>query len=193
MKTIELKLYEFEELSDEAKEKAREWFRSGHEFDHEYIIEDVKNIGELMGISIDNVYYSGFWSQGDGACFEGSYKYAKDSVKAVKEYAPNDTELHNIAIGLQETQRSHFYGLTANVKHRGRCYHELCTAIDVYNRDGYHANEKAEEEVSESLRLFMKWIYKKLEEQYEYEQTDEYVDECISINEYEFTEDGERY
>jgi hypothetical protein len=24
-----------------------------------------------VGIEVDNIYFSGFWSQGDGACFEG--------------------------------------------------------------------------------------------------------------------------
>lgn len=99
MQIIETKGYTFNELSEEAKEKAREWYRKVEDFSFyaETVIDDAKTIAKLMGININNVYYSGFWSQGHGACFEGTYTYKAGSVKALKDYAPLDTELHAIA------------------------------------------------------------------------------------------------
>src|SRR3990167_3827578 len=122
METIEVKVYQFDELNEEAKEKARAWFREGNQNDSFYaesVIDDAKQIGKLMGIDISKVYYSGFWSQGDGACFEGSYAYKKGSLKAIREYAPQDTELHRIATELAMIQRANFYGISGSVKHVG--------------------------------------------------------------------------
>src|SRR5512135_2350510 len=90
-------LYKFEELSEEAQQKALE---KQAEFEGENFEPDFDwyaNIAEAFGLDIrqtrktrmDNthfyaptIYYSGFWSQGDGACFEGSYSYKKGALKA---------------------------------------------------------------------------------------------------------------
>lgn len=206
IETITRKLFQFDELSDEAKEKAREWYRNASQgdfdaFQTEFVIKDAKAIGALMGIEVDKIFYSGFWSQGDGACFEGSYSYKKGSVKAVKAYAPQDKELHRIAEALAEVQKRNGYKLEASVKQRGHYYHSGCTEIDVtkgeeelcgHYESGRYFPEEAEGEVRDALRSFMDWIYKSLESEYEYQNSDEVVDETIRINEYEFTEEGRR-
>jgi len=200
MKTITTttNVFTFEELSEEAKEKARDWYRSVDDFDFsaECIIDGAKAIGALMGITIDKVLYSGFSSQGDGACFEGNYAYKKGSVKAVKEYAPQDEELHKIAEGLQELQRKAFYRLNATIEHSGRYYHENCTSIEV--RDSAHQYDDIvsawnEGIIKDFLRSFMQWIYSQLEKEYWYQNSDEVIDENIIANEYEFTKDGGRF
>jgi hypothetical protein len=103
-RVMETKVFKFEELSDKAKEKAREWFREGaldHDWwDTEY--DEAASIGEMMGISLRRkpvklhgggtrydpaIYFSGFSSQGDGACFEAHYSYVKGGAKAIREYA----------------------------------------------------------------------------------------------------------
>ena len=140
------------------------------------------------------IWYSGFSSQGDGACFTGFYSYAKDCLKAVKAYAPLDTELHSIAQRLQDVQRRHFYGLTANLTHGGRYYHENSISFDV--TDGMHEysnlNADTEDTICEALRDFMRWIYSSLEREYEYETSMAAFLECAEANEYEFTENGRR-
>lgn len=199
METIKVKVYQFDELNDEAKEKARAWYREGIIQDtnfSEYVIEDAKAVGNLMGISIDKVYYSGFWSQGDGACFEGSYSYAKGSVKAIKGYSP-EPELIRIASELASIQKVNFYGISGRVKHSGHYYHSNSTQIDLVKADnqGYEnqLDGDTEEAISQLLRDFMNWIYKTLERAWEDENSDANVDETISINEYGFTEEGSRH
>ena len=203
MRVVETKVYTFDELSDKAKEKAREWYRENDDFSFyaECIIDDAKTIGALMGIDIDKIYFSGFYSQGDGACFEGSYSYKKGSLKAVKSYAPLDIELHKIAGALAKLQKQHFYRLSASVKHRGHYYHEQCTEIDVLRNCEYmFSTSDSYVRGSDSdgaalvilLRDFMQWIYRQLEKEYEYLNSNEVVDENIIANEYEFTEEGER-
>ncbi len=44
----------------------------------------------------------------------------------------------------------------------------------------------------ELLRDFAHWIYRQLEQEWDYQNTDEQVDESIQANEYEFDEDGVR-
>ena len=194
--SIQIKtLYTFDELDDSAKETARQWYREGA-FDWEWWdFEDSKACGKILGIDIDKIYFSGFASQGDGACFEGSYSYAKGAVKAIKAYAPTDKTLHQIAEDLQSIQRRYFYQLSASVKHSGHYYHENCTEISVSDdRDGYgwDAGIEAEDAITEALRDFMRWIYRQLESEYEYINSDEAVDESILINEYTFDEEGNR-
>jgi hypothetical protein len=193
MKTKTIELYDFDELSDTAKEKVREWFRAGN-LDYAWwdsTFDDAKTIGTLLGIDVDDIEFSGFWNQGDGARFSGSYEYRKGAEKAVREYAPLDTELHAIAKGLTAIQRRYFYQLGARVTFTGRYCHEGCTSIDVWDkRDCDTDLTDAEETVSELLRDLMRWIYRMLKAEYAGLQADEQVDESIRCNSYTFDEDG---
>lgn len=76
--TTETHAYTIHELSDKAKERAHyQWLENFEFFGAEYVIEDAKEIAALMGWTIDKVFYSGFGSQGDGACFKGIMRYEK--------------------------------------------------------------------------------------------------------------------
>lgn len=206
---IERTLFKFEELNEVAKEKARDWYREGddYSFVQEYVYEDASRMGRLMGIDIDTkpvklmgggtryepcIWYSGFSSQGDGACFEGSYRYQKGAVKAVKSEC-NDSELIRIATELQEVQRRHFYKLRASTSHRGHYYHSGCMSVSVEHYDDqYRDIGSAEDDITQLLRDFADWIYEQLEKAYDYWMSDEAVDDTIIANEYEFTEEGVR-
>lgn len=209
--TVTTTVYKFDELSDEAKEKARNWWREGG-LDYDWwdsVYDDCDTIFKIIGITSDKmtkrmdgtirrsgpcIWFSGFSSQGDGACFEGSYSYAKGAGKAIRKHAPEDTELHRIVDELQDLQSRHFYKLSATVNHSGHYYHKHCTEIEVYkDGDDYNVPADLHEGVSDLLRDLMRWIYRQLEEEYEYLNSDESVDETIRANEYEFTENGERY
>lgn len=201
----------FSELNERAKERAREWWRQGFEFDAESIIEDAATVADLFGLDIrqtrkqradgshtyePTVYWSGFHSQGDGASFVGEYKYKKGAPKAVKEYAPKDEALHRIVNRLLAIQRKHFYKLRAEVKQSGRYSHSHTMSVQLsldstypinLPRDLWHGTEDA---VLKCMRDFADWIYRNLEREYEYQTSDEAVDGSIAANEYEFDEKG---
>jgi len=188
-------VYQLSELSDSAKQTALQtlaMWATEDSFWYETLIEDAKEIGKIIGIDIDNIYFSGFSSQGDGACFTGSYDYAKGSCKAIREYAPRDSDLHDIADGLAAIQKPNFYQLSARVEHSGHYSHEYCTAISVH-LDGYPAPAETYDTVTDLLRDFMRWIYKHLELEYEYCTSEETLTENADAIEYEFTESGEIY
>ncbi len=193
METRSYKVYKFDELSDESKEAAMEKFRE-HNLDYEWwspVYDDARDIGVLMGITIDRIYFTGFCSQGDGACFEGSYSYELGSVKQIREHAPKDGTIYRLAAELSKLQRTRFYRLSASVKHSGHYYHERSTDIRVCIEDGYDdVDVDTDEALSELLRGFMRWIYKRLEETHDYLQSDESIKETIKANQYLFTEDG---
>ncbi len=190
-------VYTFDELSDEAKEAALEKWRE-HGLDYEWwdmAYEDYKRTARILGIEIENIYFSGFYSQGDGACFEGEYEYAKGSMAAIRKEYPTDQTLHCIADNLAAAQKYNSYGLYAYVKHQGRYSHEMCTDIDVRNDRSadYYPNPDGVEAITEALRDFMRWIYKSLEAEWDYLMSAERIIDDFKANEYEFTIDGEMY
>ena len=209
---IETTVYRLDELSEAAKDKARAWYREGG-FDYDWydaVYEDFQRIAEILGIRFKTrtvrlygggsrqeprIFFSGFWSQGDGACWEGLYSYRKNATAEIRSYAPLDAALHGIADALLAIQRRNFYQLRAEASHRGHYYHEYCMSISV-ERDSptwQDMTADAEEIVIEALRDLARWLYRQLEREYEYLTSDEAVDETIIANEYTFTEAGRRF
>jgi hypothetical protein len=122
MRIIETKVYLYNELSDAAKQKARDWYTNGLEFIPDGVIGDAKQMAVILGVTDCKVFYSGFWSQGDGACINGDYSYSRGALKRIKEYAPLDAVLHGVAKRLQDAQRKAFYKLECKIKHSGNEY-----------------------------------------------------------------------
>ena len=201
-------VYQFSELDDRAKEKAREWWREceAQDFDTGCLYDDFKRIAEILGVTFDTRAFktmggkTGYelriwWAlhrQGAGASFDGRYQYARRCVRKLKAYAPKDEVLHGIAQDLAAVQAKHRYGLSAKVTSNGREVHELATTIEVYTGSGDYADEATTEAITEALRRFMRWMYKTIDAEWDYRMSDESVDEAIEANEYEFTETGER-
>lgn len=193
--TTQTKVFNYAELTEAAKQSAREWYCQ--DLDNHFsesVIEYAKAIGTLMGWEIENIGYSGFWSQGDGAHFTGRMGYAKGCAKAVKSYAPTDAELHRIAAAWQALQRANFYALHATVRHSGHYQHENCTSFDCEdNRNRGRDIAEAEHAIEVIARDFMRWIYRQLEQAYEYETSDENVSDMCAANGYLFTESGKSF
>jgi len=115
-------------------------------------------------------------------------------VGEVKDYAPLDTVLHRIA-GEFERLAKEFPDSSFSVKHRGHYYHDGCTQFDFSLGDDITEEQEnrcgeAEDELAEAARDFMRWIYRQLEKEWEWQNSDEHVDETIVANEYTFDEQG---
>ena len=211
MRVAETNVYKFSELSDSAKENAREWMRQAESssFDPDLAYEDLQAIASIMGIEIAQrrqnvirrdgshssymtpcIYWSGFSSQGDGACFEASFTYSKGMKDGIRAYAPQDMTLHGIADIMADVQKRNFYGIRGNVTHRGHYNHEYCTSFDLHRTDDKPISVSDEELFVSAVRSLMKWFYRQLESEYEYRMSDEAIDETIDANGYEFDESG---
>jgi hypothetical protein len=221
MRIIETKAYQYAELSDKAKEKARDWYRNasaGDSYWSESVIEDAATVAGFLGVTLRThdvplhgggtrrdpcIFFSGFWSQGDGACFEGSWSAKDVNLAALKGYAPTDKTLTQICTALADIA-AEYPDASATIKHSGHYYHSGCMDVEAYS--GIYADDDDNEtpsaqdrdnafpdnEVRGELRRFADWIYRQLQAGYEYQNSDEQVAETIIVNEYEFTENGER-
>ena len=209
---IETTVYTIDELSGAAKENARIWYRDQglHDEWYDFVYEDFETICRIIGVTLGmtpvrlygggirdkpQVFFSGFWNQGDSASFAGRYSYARGAAKAIRAHAPKDEELHRIADELQAVQRRNFHQLHADIRQRGRYCHEYTMAIEV-ERDSptwQPPTDDAEDAVTEAMRDLARWLYRQLRSEYEHQTSDDAVDESVGINEWTFTADGTRF
>jgi len=199
MRIQQTKLFQYDELNEKAQEKARDWMREGtcdDSFWYESTLEDFVTIAGYLGYEVkrDRVFFSGFASQGDGACFEGTFRSANLKLDALKAYAPQDTELARIGNELASFVKDHphFY---ASIKHQGHYSHKyetVFTCEDLNEEDEDITEAKTEDEFIELSRDLMDWVYRQLEREYDYQMADKQLIDTLRANEYEFTQDGTR-
>lgn len=159
-------LYTFDELSDAARQKARDCFLAGGDEStsaFEYVCEDAEQVGLRITELRDR--HPG---QGD---FIGS---AVDTARAiVKEHGPDCETFKTAALFLADIARLNLMEEQAK---------------DDSNDYGA-AREECENEFLKSLLEDYRVM---LEKEIEYQQSDEVVDENIKANEYTFDETGKR-
>lgn len=181
MKTKTITLYSFKELSREAQKKALEKYRDINtpDFWHDYIIDDEKETLATQGFEDAKIYYTGFWSQGDGASFEATLnwpKYYATLPKALQEKWKGYTGEKEIVGGI--TKRSYQYE------------HEYTMGVSLECNDNSNAPDGLEDRVLQDAREEAKRIYKRLQKEYEYLTSDEMIIEAFEANGYTFREDG---
>jgi len=200
MKIVEKTVYAFGELSESAKEKARDSYRDvnlDHGW-HELILDYAKKTASILGIFINDINFSGFYSAGDGASFSGSYRYEKGGLKKIKEHAPLDhapldKELHKITLNLQKLQKVNFFQLRADITKSRRYSHSGTMTASVWREDGKDFDDDTECELLSLMQNFADWIYSRLQNEYDWLTSDEVIDEFIISNEFNFYEDGSIY
>lgn len=213
MTETEERTYTFSELSEPAKDKARDALRySEHYLCDEWwdgVYEDAARMAEILGLDIMEterprksksflvpaINFSGFSSQGNGACFRGSYRFSPEAV-AKMTAETNDEELIRIATALHTLQVARrLQGLepfTANITTPGWYSHSGSMDVDVNSedKDDEHCEvgDDFEDEVTQLMRDFADWVYKSLEDEHDYLTSDEAVDE--QLDDETFDEDG---
>lgn len=202
MRTIEVQLYQYDELSPEAQAKARDWYLEGG-LDYDWwdgVYDGFQEVCKILGVEIDQnshnvryggsatpmIFFSGFYHQGSYAGFEGEYSYKKGAAKAIRAYC-NDEELIRIADALQDVQRRNFYRLIARIR-----LNRDNLDVEVYDKDDRYREIAEESDLRELMDDLADWLYKTLQNEYEWLTSDEEVAESIRANEYEFDEDGRR-
>lgn len=174
MKTVEINLFKFDELSEEAKNVAIENFRESC-LDEEwycFIYEDAKQVGikiESFDIYRGEISINLNYSLEDTAykiIFEhGEYC---DTYKAAKSFLDNKSNLvtkYSNGVDLERVSEENY---------------------DLYDEEI--------EEFEQDFRNDLENAYLSiLRNEYEYQQSDEYIIEYIQANEYDFTEDGKIY
>lgn len=193
----------YHELDDRAKERVRQLLEPDHGW-WEATYDQAKEEGTTKGFRIDDIGFSGFWSQGDGASWTGAVR--------LRDWVPDNPEDMETRI-VRELVRNEEINLLANVYTRGYGLHEMTMQLDwnpeVYDeqqvlREGPLAGATVadllapfprllfdlEAAMLESARDFACEIYRNLEKEYEHQTSDEYIAGLCEANEYEFDEDG---
>jgi hypothetical protein len=164
-----------------------DWF-GGVEGD---FIEDMK----AVGIDVDRIYFSGFWSQGDGACFVGAMG---NTLTYLDHHHQGQYPMIRMLL-------QHGGEVYVECSHTGRYYHENSTSfwvdadrfVGIMNQPTEFHTELAhawqteleyeledfEEDITEQWRTYMQQLYRKLEAEYEYRTSDEAVWDTIEANE----------
>lgn len=188
MREATIKVYSFTELPDEIQQKVIKVFRDYHvEIDnwHEPVTEIFTEKLEKLSYTETKTYFSGFWSQGDGACFEGKV-YLLNWLKAHKKLS----QFKNLVTYLKEQGDDYL-----TIKQTGHYYHSRSMAVV----DEVHTEtQKQSDELSQVIELIEAEIeevsdeyYKDLENYYNELTSDEAVKEALIDNDYEFRANGE--
>jgi hypothetical protein len=216
MRILEIKAYQYDELTDAAKARARDWWRAGeHGLEWaEPIISDAVEVASRLGIEFKDriirtlggaqavepcIWFSVGGCQGDGASFEGRYAPAGTKpLEAIRDYAPKDLEQRSIAEQLADLCAKHGDDFVIEIaKDRGARYEHSRTM----NFEALHAarkcdmgerSDKIADDFSGPLRQFADWIYRRLKSAHDDYFSDEQVAAVIRANEYEFSADGSR-
>ena len=219
MRIKETKVYQYEELSDKAKEKARDLYREGIDYDwwdstYDDIAERASELGidlkqkpvKLMGGKTrydPEIYFSGFDCPGSGSSFAGTWYANKMNPDKLREECPSDSALHSVLAELESVAKEDA-GISATIECNGDNWINVEVAngeaieeqISTLREDSTEYNllvqtcQLREEDLTKVLRDFNHWIYKQLQAEYEWLTADEQVEESIIANEYEFTEEG---
>jgi hypothetical protein len=184
MKQIITNIYPITELTDQQINKAYDKYIEDLAFIDDFIKDNIKNIAKTIGIQIDDIYYSGFCSQGDGAMFTGTYQYNPNWENDLKAYAPNQTVVHHIAKNLEYVNDRK--DLIATITHTNSRYYHENTADITITVDDMDINPS----YSLYLKDFMKWMYDHLETEYEYQMSLDAFKETALANDYHFDIDG---
>lgn len=185
---------EFQALPDNVREdvvEKRRYWNVEDEYWHEHLIDDFKKGMAELGIRANMVYFSGFCSQGDGACFDGRID-DKTKLFALPEFAAFKEFAHSL------------YNVTWSS--RGNYCHEETLSfefslneesepweLDYDNPLRYQVDKIAYDDAMALMAkfepVFTEWIkskcrelYNTLEEEYDYQTEDEQVVESLIAN-----------
>ena len=178
MRTIETQVFTYDELSEDAKEKARNWWCEVPHYDDwaESVLEDAKNIGLVITeFDLDR--------RGVKASFK---RYAElTAVACTQEHGAEcetykDSEQFLLDL---KTRHEAMESAIAALKESGDPDDKIADVESAF--DGWLEDREAEylHDMSENYRIM-------LNREYEYVTSDDYVEEAIRANEYEFTIDG---
>jgi hypothetical protein len=202
----------FSELDEAAKAYAVEKYNDTNDsWWSDSVIEMAQEDGKELGFDIDKVYFSGFWSQGDGASWVGRIDVVKWCTNQM-EADPKYRVLRAMAeVGMIETrtcisQSGHYYhqytmGIDTievinddEAKYDGELEPLFvgCTLLELFGSIGGHdALTDMEKDMLESARDYAAKIYTNLEEEYDYLSSEEAFAETAEANEWSFDETGE--
>ena len=206
--TKEYEVYKYNELSDKAKEKAKQWYLEGQtaEVFSDMCKEDLKCLfGKNHTLDVE---YSLNYCQGDGFNIYGEVN-AEDIFNCLEQHN-GGTQLEKFENALTDKEKRtilNYQNECGDIKlphnrHYGYCMANYLTIADDWKFDleNYSCYKNINVDVLEKFEYLVKEIFTTLCNGYEkqgyeffYEVDDEQMEEVCEANEYEFLVDGEFY
>lgn len=202
--TIEYNVYRYNELSDEAKEKVKQWYLDGQypEYFTNTCEEDLYN---LFGENDLKVEYSLGYCQGDGFNIYGKIN-ARNIFECLEKHN-GGTQLEQFENMLTEKEKRTILNYAnecgeIELPHNGRYCYCMVNQTDIaneweYQLYNYSMYRDINTEVLKKFELMVHGIFECLCKDYEkngyayfYEIDDEDLEELCEANDYEFLEDG---
>lgn len=197
MRVVETKVYTFEELAQNSQQIAIDNHRDINTYDGwwEPIFEGMTEEAEQAGFKVENIYFSGFWSQGDGAMFE--YTTLGDTL--LNKFV-DQLDLSPMRKSWLKTQTF----AQSRGTHSGHYYHENCCShvVDFEPNFSTYGNfwewigsfaDQYEEFVISEYKTLCRELYSRLSAYNDELTSDEEVAETIIMNEWEFDVDGNNF
>lgn len=141
MREVKINLYQFDELGEKAQEKVLEKFRYINVEDDWYqpIYDQFREeVQEGYGISVDEMNFSGFYSQGDGASFEGGiYDFKKFAEKTgLKKLARFSKAIeYNLEMKITRVTYQYYHSNTVEADNYGEAYEKAISMLSEIARD----------------------------------------------------------
>lgn len=193
MREVVQKIYRYNELSDKAKEKARESFRAlmDETFDHSVITEQFKYRLDELALPSEAIGWSLSHSQGDGVAFYGRVDtdnffgvhpdYKKKYEKLFHEGQPEfSVTLTRNSWG---THYDHWNTMTVNIDWEG----------DDTTDEQNTLLEELEREFTEFVQTTSRFLESAGYDMIDHMYSNERIVEGIEANEWEFHESGKPY
>jgi len=202
----------FKDLSPEAQEYALK--KADRDLNYEWwsaTYDNAEEFAEHLGITITDISFSGFWSQGDGCAFCGTIciDSMKTAVEKITENYANDEKLKELAEHaecvfkeIQVAQGIRRLAPPENDPNLDCEYLDTDQILRIDSRQrGFNTAINAdllsgedtftlEESVNTFLEGIASHIYECLEKDYDYLTSDEYIIEGWESNDQKFDEDG---
>jgi hypothetical protein len=179
-------LYDLDELLTDVRQRVLDRHRHINVEDawwYQSIVSEWKTRLESMGYEDPMILFSGFYCQGDGACFE-----ARINLERWLDHSGLTSKYER----LREAYSSCDVELT--LRHSGRYYHKYSTRLESHysGSDDRVARELGEVDalISEEKVRLANEIYRELESAYEGYTDNEAVAETLNANEFEFFKNG---
>jgi hypothetical protein len=209
--------YSYADLPDKGKERARAHYIEHwvHDDWYDYIYMEAKDDGAVQGFDIDDIWFSGFWSQGDGAMWTGGvdliefithhipesigrecwiwliqdgWVYDRASIHRTSHHYSHSNCMGLTSIG--QMQDSEEDTLDVDCILKGAPIATLYNLIVADTACSIKDISDLEELVLNEARRYADMIYGRLRDGYEYECSEGQISECYDANNILFNEEG---
>lgn len=206
----------FTELTPKAKAYALDKYNNSEDYWYESTLEQAKEDGLALGFHIDDIAFSGFSSQGDGASWMGHIHLGEYIDANIKDDDPKQASymvmrelIRNEWIERMEVDRPSFmYSHSGMMRNGGARDHAYDVAADDYyflgggilkgasvyelytSINGEYLLFELCELAFNHAKEYADGIYKKLRADYDHYSSEEVFAETAEINEWDFDETG---